>query len=112
MAPVLLQLESWFLACSSMAHRDRLWARPKADADAPPYRGRPWLAEGPREPEPPPPPPPPPPKKDRRRAVVGGLVGPLAAGMVVALVRVLPGAGGNGNDAAKPLPAAGGSGKG
>src|SRR4051812_50115544 len=87
-----------------MAHRDRLWARPKADADAPPYRGRPWLASIPREPEPPPPPPPPPPKKSRRGAIAGALVAALTAGLVVAAVLVF--AGGGRKDAAKPLPAA------
>src|SRR4051794_12287141 len=95
-----------------MAHRDRLWARPKADADAPPYRGRPWLAEVPREPAPPPPPPPPAPKKDRRTAIVGGLVAALTAGIVVALVLLLTGGSGDGKNAAKPLPAAAGSGNG
>ena len=91
-----------------MAHRDRLWARPKADADAPPYRGRPWLASVERAPEPPPPPPPPPPKKSHRRAIVGSLVAALAGVAVVAAVLIFAGSGASNN--AKPLAAAAGGG--
>jgi putative serine protease PepD len=94
-----------------MAHRDRLWARPRADADAPPYRGRPWLAEVPREPEPPPPPPPPRPKKSRRGAIIGSLVAALTAGAVVAAVLLFIGQD-DGKDTAKPLAAAAGGGRG
>src|SRR3954465_14627582 len=91
-----------------MAHRDRLGARPKSDADAPPYRGRPWLAEIERDPEPPPPPPPPPPKKSRRGAIVGSLVAALTAGAVVAAVLLFLGH--DDKNTAKPLAAAAGGG--
>src|SRR4051794_10013270 len=104
LTPVLLPLDSCFLPCSPMAHRDRLWTRPRADADPPPYRGRPWLAGIPQEPAPPPPPPPPPPKKSRRGAILGGLVAAIVAGGVVAGVLVVTGD--DSKPAPKPLPAA------
>src|SRR4051812_36113171 len=94
-----------------MAHRDRLWARPRADAEAPPYKGRPWLASIPRGPAPPPPPPPPPPKKSRRGAIIGSLVAAITAGAVVAAVLLFVGDDG-GKDTAKPLAAAAGGGRG